>query len=280
MKKNNSRAAFRLFDSSKSPVENAYYLLMILSVAFIVIQVIVARNSLDHSANMELTRHTVEQDNRYRVAITEKFDEFTDEILRAAYPVSMERIQEVTMWPDNLEEMTIEQAIGLNILPDSLGLTDPKEYLRLLQLQIELASELEQYAFFILNGFLFEELAYRDLGNVFLRSVNLCAVPAIYQMSYAHYNMYQITVNRYVRQLYDIWWHREQIDKRVNRIEICRSVLAGDERELGFLRQGPLEELSLGPYELNERIREAEAEIVALEKALDARLENTSVRNL
>jgi hypothetical protein len=165
------------------------------------------------------------------------------------------------------------------LFPDSL-LADPVELERVFQIQNDVATELDQYSFFVLNGFLFEELAYRDMGYNFIRGVTLGAVPAIYAQSYALYNLYQINVYRHVRQHYDIWWHRERIDKCRNTIDICRIVLAGDERKMGFLRQGEVAELSLPPDELHATIRRMETEIAALEKELAARLKRTAIRNM
>ncbi|MDR2894934.1 MAG: hypothetical protein LBU97_05680 [Alistipes sp.] len=269
----------KLFDAGKSPVENAYYLLMILSVAFIVIQVIVARDSLRHNSQLQLTQHTIEQDNRYRVAIEAKVEEFADAMMNGPYPTDPLRLNEIMMQPDNLEEMTRTELE--KILPfDSLLLADMVELDKVFQIQNDLATELEQYAFFVLNGFLFEELAYRDLGSAFLRCANLAAVPAIYVMSYAHYNHYQITINQHVRQLYDIWWHREQIDKCNNRIAICRSILSDDQHEIEFLRAGEIAELSLTPDELRATIGQMETKLVELEKILAGKLSRTSVRNM
>ncbi len=81
------------------------------------------------------------------------------------------------------------------------------------------------YAFFILNGFLFEEQAYNDLGNSFIRCVNLCAMPVVYMLSYRNYTMYHVNEFRHIRPLYDIWWHRQQIEKCRNRMAICRSII-------------------------------------------------------
>jgi hypothetical protein len=277
----------RFFDPAKSPVENIYYLLMILSIVFIAIQVIIARDSLSHSAQLELTQHTVEQDNRYRVAMETEAEEYVAELQQKLCAITgldtlsvLLRIDSLIMQQDNLEEMAFEQLNGFLPIPDSLLIANPVEYEHLFQSQIDIATELEQYAFFVLNGFLFEELAYRDLGNTFLRCANLAAVPAIYMQSYAHYNLYQVTVNQHVRQLYDIWWHRQKIEKCGNRIDICRIVLAGDERKMEFLRQGSVAELSLPPDELRSTIRRMEAEIASLEKEIAVMLRRTSVRNM
>ena len=92
---------YNYFDRGKSLVENGYYLLMILSIVFVAIQVIIARNSLDHSAQLELTRHTIEQDNRYRVAIEQKAEElmgmmpYNDSIM--ADPVEIERLAQIQL---------------------------------------------------------------------------------------------------------------------------------------------------------------------------------------
>ena len=77
---------YNYFDDGKSLVENGYYLLMILSIVFVAIQVIIARNSLDHSANLELTQHTVEQDNRYRVSIETEAEEFMSALAECRHP--------------------------------------------------------------------------------------------------------------------------------------------------------------------------------------------------
>jgi biopolymer transport protein ExbB/TolQ len=276
------------FDRSKSLVENAYYLLMVVSIVFVVIQVVIARNSLDHSANLQLTQHTIEQDTRYRIAIEAQAESYITELRNALCATTGQdtltvllRIDSLIMRQKNLEEMTLREGMTeLMLLPESLMATDPMRFEALFQLQNDLATELEQYAFFVLNGFLFEELAYRDLGNTFLRCVNLAAVPAIYAQSYTYYNLYRITVNQHIRQLYDIWWHRQQIDKCHNRIDMCRTVLDGDERRMEFLRQGNVAELSLTPDQLHATIRAMETEITRLERELATRLRATSVRNL
>lgn len=270
---------YSYFDSGKSLVENVYYLLMIVSIVFIVIQVVIASDSLKHSAHMELTRHTVEQNNLYRVALVEKTDEFSLALMECSHPVSMTRIYEVMMQPDNLEEMSLEQLKGLAVLSDSLVL-DSEEGLRLVRFQNDLVNELDQYASFILNGFMFEKLSYESMGNLFLSSTALCAVPSLYMVSYHYYNLHQITVNRSVRQLYDIWWHREQIDKRRNRIEICKTILSDDKREIEFLSQGGLAELSLSPDELRSTIRLMESELADLEKRLAAKIKDTAIKNI
>ncbi len=72
---------YNYFDDGKSLVENSYYLLMILSIVFVVIQVVIARDSLDHNANLELTQHTVEQDNHYRETIEAKAEEFINAMI-------------------------------------------------------------------------------------------------------------------------------------------------------------------------------------------------------
>ncbi len=94
------------FDDGKSLVENSYYLLMILSIVFVVIQVVIARDSLDHNANLELTQHTVEQDNHYRVTIEAKAEEFITAMLESPYPLDGLRIDSIIMQQGNLEEMT------------------------------------------------------------------------------------------------------------------------------------------------------------------------------
>ncbi len=270
---------YNYFDDGKSLVENGYYLLMILSIVFVAIQVIIARNSIDHNAQLELTKHTIEQDNRYRVAIEQKAEEFMTALMEGPYPVSATRIDSIVMQTGNLEEMNADRLIAM--MPYNEGvMADPVELERLAQIQLDLATELEQYAFFILNGFLFEEQAYNDLGNTFLRCTNFCAMPVIYMLSYRNYTLYHINEYRHIRPLYDIWWHRQQIERCRNRIAICRSILSGDEREMEFLGLAAAAELSLTPEELHATIRQMETEIAGLEKALASRLKKTSVRNM
>jgi hypothetical protein len=274
MKKNN------YFDQSKSLVENAYYLLMVVSIVFVVIQLMIARDSMRNSANLELTQHTIEQNNHYRITIEGKIEEFIAALRTSPYPVDQARLEKVAMYPANLEEMTLSEGMtDLLLFSDEL-IADSVEMERVYHIQNKLATELDQYAFFILNGFLFEELAYRDMGYNFIRGVNFGAVPSIYAQSYGLYNLYQVNIYRHVRQLYDIWWHREQIDKRRNRIDMCRIVLAGDERKMEFLRQGQVAELSFTPEELHATIRQMETEIATLETALASRIAPTSIRNL
>lgn len=270
---------YSCFDSGKSLVENVYYLLMIVSIVFVAIQVVIARNSLDHSAQMELTRHTVEQDNRYRVAMEARAEEFMTALKQSPYPVSETRIDSILMQPENLEQMTAEQLIKL--MPYNEGImADAAELEKLAQIQLDLATELEQYAFFILNGFVFERQAYNDLGNTFLRCTNICAMPVIYMLSYRNYTRYHIDEFRHIRPLYDIWWHRQQIEKCRNRIAICRSILSGDEREIEFLGLAGANELSLGPDELNETLGRMEGEIASLEKILASKLRRSAVKNM
>ncbi len=270
---------YSYFDDGKSLVENVYYLLMIISIVFVVIQVIIARNSLDHSAQLELTRHTIEQDNRYRVAIEQKAEEFMAALAEGPYPVPVTRIDSIIMQSANLEEMNADQLMSL--MPYNEGiLADPVELERLAQIQLDLVTELEQYAFFILNGFVFEEQAYNDLGNTFLRCTNLCAMPVIYMLSYRNLTLYHINEFRHIRTLYDIWWHRQQIEKCRNRIAICRAILEGDQREMEFLGLAEAAELSLGPQELHATIGRIESEIKRFEKALASRLKQTSARNM
>ena len=270
---------YNYFDDGKSLVENVYYLLMIISIVFVAIQVIIARNSLDHSAQLELTRHTIEQNNRYRVAIEGKAQEFVTALLENPWPMPVMRIDSIIMQPANLEQMTADQLTGMMPYNDSI-MADQSELERFAQIQLDLATELEQYAFFILNGFLFEEQAYNDLGNTFLRCTNLCAMPVIYQLSYRNYTMYHVNEFRHIRPLYDIWWHRQQIEKCRNRMAICRSIIDGDEREMEFLGLAEAAELSLPPDELRSTIREMESELSDLEKALAAKLRQTSVKNI
>jgi hypothetical protein len=283
---------YNYFDDGKSLVENVYYLLMILSIVFVVIQVMIARDSLRHNANLELTQHTIEQDNRYRIAIEAKAEEYVAALQKELCAITsaatgsdslnvLLRIDSLLMRQQNLEEMTLQEGMTeLMLIPQDLMATDPMRFEALFQIQNDLATELEQYSFFILNGFLFEELAWRDLGNTFLRCVNLAAVPAVYAQSYAYYNLYQITVNQHIRRLYDIWWHRQQVEKCRNRIEMCRTVLAGDEREMEFLRQGNVAELSLAPDELHDTIRRMNSEIARLEKLIAEKISLTAIRNM
>jgi hypothetical protein len=279
---------YSYFDQGKSLVENVYYLLMILSIVFVVIQVIIARDSLRHNSELQLTQHTIEQDNHYRVAIEARAEEYIEAMKNelCAVPGSdtlavLLRIDSLLMRQKNLEEMTLHEGMTeLLLIPDTLAAANPMRFEALFQLQNDRATELEQYAFFVLNGFLFEELAYRDLGNTFLRCTNLAAVPAVYAQSYGYYNLYQINVNQHIRQLFDIWWHRQQIDKCRNRIEMCRTVLAGDERRMEFLRQGGVAELSLTPDELRDTIRRMECEITRLEKILAEKIRPTAIRNM
>ncbi len=84
------------------------------------------------------------------------------------YPVDMFRLDSVIMQQGNLEEMTPEEGLAAVMLFSDSLMTDGG---------VDLATELEPYAFFVLNGFLFEELAYRDPGNSFLRCTNLAAIP-------------------------------------------------------------------------------------------------------
>ena len=127
---------------------------------------------------------------------------------------------------------------------------------------------------------MFEEQAYNDLGDTFLRCTNLCAMPVIYMLSYRNLTLYNINEFRHIRPLYDIWWHRQQIEKCRNRIAICRAILDGDEREMEFLGLAEAAELSLGLQELRATIGRMEREITDLEKALALRLKQTSVRNM
>ena len=270
---------YNYFDDGKSLVENGYYLLMILSIVFVAIQVIIARNSLDHNAQLELTKHTIEQDNRYRIAMEGKAEEFMAAILENPHPVSALRIDSIIMQPGNLEEMTADQLMGMMPYNDSI-MANPVELERLAQIQLDLATELEQYAFFILNGFLFEEQAYNDLGNTFIRCTNLCAMPVVYMLSYRNYTLYHINEYRHIRPLYDIWWHRQQMEKCRNRIAICRSILSGDQREMEFLGLVAAAELSLEPDELRNTIRQMEDEIDSFEKVLARKIKHTSVRNM
>ncbi len=159
-------------------------------------------------------------------------------------------------------------------------MADPVELERLAQIQLDLATELEQYAFFILHGFLFEELAYHDLGNTFMRATNLAAMPVIYMLAYRNYVHYHITESHNVRGLYSIWWLRQQIDIRRNRISICNSILSGDEREMSFLDVAGADELSRTPDELRDYIQLANSEITELKKQLADRLKHSSVRNM
>ncbi len=270
---------YNYFDGGKSLVENVYYLLMTLSIVFVAIQVIVARNSLDHNAQLELTKHTIEQNNRYRVALETKTDEFVAALLESPWPVSLLRIDSIIMQQENLEEMNADRLMELMPYNDSI-MADPVEMERLAQTQLDLVTELEQYAFFILSGFLFEKQAYNDLGNTFLRCTNLCAMPVIYMLSYRNLTMYHINEFRHIRPLYDIWWHRQQMEKCRNRISICRSILSGDERETEFLGLAGADELSLTPDELHATIRQMESELADLEKQLAKKLKQTSIKNM
>jgi hypothetical protein len=282
------RKKYSYFDDGKSLVENVYYLLMILSIVFVVIQVMIARDSLHHNSQLQLTQHTIEQDNHYRVTIEARAEEYVEALKNELCSVPgsdtiavLLKIDSLIMRQRNLEEMTLQEGMTeLMLIPDSLLATNPMRFEALFQLQNDLATELEQYAFFVLNGFLFEELAYRDLGNTFIRCTNLAAVPAVYAQSYGYYNLYQVNVNQHIRQLFDIWWHRQQIDKCRNRIDMCRTVLAGDERKMEFLRQGEVAELSLSPDELRGTIRQMESEIKRLEKILASKIKPTAIRNM
>ena len=270
---------YNYFDDGKSLVENVYYLLMILSIVFVAIQVVIARNSLDHNAQLELTKHTIEQNNRYRVAIEAQAEEFMAALAEGPYPMSLMRIDSIIMQPDNLEQMTADELMGLMPFNDSVK-ADPVELEKLAQMQIDLVSELEQYAFFVLNGFLFEELAYNDMGNSFIRCFNFCAMPVIYMLSYRNYTRYHINEFRHIRPLYDIWWHRQQIEKCRNRIAICRTILEGDEREMQFLGYTEAGELALSSDELRSTIRQMEREIDSLQRILTAKIKRTSIRNM
>ncbi len=124
---------YNYFDDGKSLVENGYYLLMILSIVFVAIQVIIARNSLDHNANLELTKHTVEQDNHYRVTIEANAEKYVDALQkelcditgRDPYSVLLS-IDSLMMWQGNLEEMTLTEGMTkLLIIPESLMMNDP-----------------------------------------------------------------------------------------------------------------------------------------------------------
>ena len=195
------------------------------------------------------------------------------------HPVSSLRLDSLLMQPENLEQMNADQLLALMPYNDSI-MADPVELERFAQMQLDIATELEQYAFFVLSGFVFEEQAYNDLGNSFLRCANLCAMPMIYMLTYRNYTLYHINEFRHIRPLYELWWHRQQVEKCRNRIAICRSILSGDEHETEFLGLAGAAELALSPEELGATIREMETEIGRLGKIIAAKLDATSARNM
>ncbi|MDR2890031.1 MAG: hypothetical protein LBV18_00205 [Alistipes sp.] len=218
----------KYFDDNKSVVENLYYLLTVVSIVFIAVQVIIARDSLRRSAEAELISHTVEQSNNVKAALTSATDNFTYALKDGDF-CTFEQYQNVTLQTRHLATLDPKELAELELI-DYTKLIDEDGALDIAHIvftsRIALLNEIDHLAFMVLNGLVSEELMYDNFGYGFLVASNMCAT-LLYSPQFMTYGVANPQLGS-TRTLYDIWWLRDVIQKKEFIVNAYRAMLEGE----------------------------------------------------
>ena len=224
----------RYFDNDKSLIENAYYFCMVVSILFILVQVFIARNSLENSSKSDLTRHTIEQLRHYEASVGRLRAEYQELLLLGGHCTANRFYRDVAMEARNVGELNAEELSKLELIDYRLIPNAVNSYMLLslnepvIVARSNFVLELDNMAATILEGLVDEQLFFRRYGNFFLQGINTCAT-LVYHTDAISYNpFYGEPQGESARILYDIWWHRRMIEQKEFIIAGYRDMLSGN----------------------------------------------------